>query len=450
MQEKNTSLFRHELFESRQNQWLGSIQLSQPISAALVVALSVALGTLAIIYIAFGTITKKAHVSGITTPAQGIINVTSKISGIISHIHATEGQEVSEGDLLFDISSDRHTSLGDVSLMLNQQFSVRQESLEKELYIKELQMKEKKQSLKLRLKNLDLEDQNLTQELKILESRRNLANLTENKYSLLEKNGFISSTQTQEKKEISLDLASKEMAMKRSKQQLQSSKIALEEEISSISSIFEMESSQIRRAIAGIKQEIIENQDKLKNLSNATKSGVISNIMIKPGQSVSAGQLLASIVPFAACSQVSGGKNLQCQPNKNIDLEVHLYASSKATGFVTPGQTVMLRYQAYPYQKFGLRKGTVVDVSSTPFAPNELPANMASTILSYHRAKDQNPSIEEALYRIRVKIDVEGTHFHETSFHLKPGMVVDADIIQDNRRIWEWILEPAIAMSKRI
>ncbi|MEB0233304.1 HlyD family secretion protein, partial [Undibacterium sp. 10I3] len=54
-------------------------------------------------------------------------------------------------------------------------------------------------------------------------------------------------------------------------------------------------------------------------------------------------------------------------------LEVHLYAPSRTAGFVANGQQVLIRYQAYPYQKFGLQKGTVTDISDTPFAPNELP-----------------------------------------------------------------------------
>jgi len=32
---------------------------------------------------------------------------------------------------------------------------------------------------------------------------------------------------------------------------------------------------------------------------------------------------------------------------------------------------------------------------------------------------------------------------------LKPGMTLEADIVQDRRRIWEWIAEPLIAIAPR-
>jgi membrane fusion protein len=32
---------------------------------------------------------------------------------------------------------------------------------------------------------------------------------------------------------------------------------------------------------------------------------------------------------------------------------------------------------------------------------------------------------------------------------LKPGMIAEADIVQDTRRLWEWALEPIFSVSGR-
>ena len=53
-------------------------------------------------------------------------------------------------------------------------------------------------------------------------------------------------------------------------------------------------------------------------------------------------------------------------------LQAQLFAPSSAIGFVRPDQTVLLRYQAFPYQKFGHQSGQVVQVSRTPLQPSEL------------------------------------------------------------------------------
>jgi membrane fusion protein len=31
---------------------------------------------------------------------------------------------------------------------------------------------------------------------------------------------------------------------------------------------------------------------------------------------------------------------------------------------------------------------------------------------------------------------------------LKPGMALEADVVQDKRAVWEWILEPLLSVGK--
>jgi membrane fusion protein len=131
-----------------------------------------------------------------------------------------------------------------------------------------------------------------------------------------------------------------------------------------------------------------------------------------------------------------------------MELEVDLYAPSRTAGFVARGQNVLIRYEAFPYQKFGLQKGIVIDISATPFAPNELPQNLASTILANAQKNAFGGNGGEALYRIRVHPEKQTIQAYGRSEYLKPGMTLEADIRQDSRKIWEWIAEPLLAMTK--
>jgi hypothetical protein len=83
---------------------------------------------------------------------------------------------------------------------------------------------------------------------------------------------------------------------------------------------------------------------------------VLSAVLAEPGQSVAPASALANLVPQGAV------------------LQAQLYAPSSAVGFVRPGQTVRLRLEAFPYQKFGQLEGRVVQVSRTPLAASELAA----------------------------------------------------------------------------
>ena len=133
---------------------------------------------------------------------------------------------------------------------------------------------------------------------------------------------------------------------------------------------------------------------------------------------------------------------------KKSELEVVLYAPSRVSGFVERGQQVFLRYQAFPYEKYGLKNGWVADVSSIPLSQNELPQHFLGSILSNAQNTAGNFQAGESLYRIRVKIDAQSILADGHDRQIRPGMTVDADIIQDERRIWEWIASPLYSLRQ--
>jgi multidrug efflux pump subunit AcrA (membrane-fusion protein) len=121
-------------------------------------------------------------------------------------------------------------------------------------------------------------------------------------------------------------------------------------------------------------------------------------------------------------------------------LEALLFAPSRTAGFVVPGQRVLLRYAAYPYQKFGLQSGRVVSVSQSAFAPSDLSPGLQTQF--GHQSN-------ETLYRVTVALDSQSIATYGDVRLLKAGMALDADIVQDRRRIIEWMLEPIFAAAKR-
>ena len=89
------------------------------------------------------------------------------------------------------------------------------------------------------------------------------------------------------------------------------------------------------------------------------------------------------------------------------------------------------------------------DVSKTPFAPSELPANLASTILSNAQQSILGANSNEVLYRVKVKLKRQTISAYGHDQPLKPGMTLEADIVQDSRKIWEWVAEPVLAVTHR-
>jgi membrane fusion protein len=55
----------------------------------------------------------------------------------------------------------------------------------------------------------------------------------------------------------------------------------------------------------------------------------------------------------------------------------------------------------------------------------------------------------EPLYRIRLKLKQQSVLAYGKPINLKPGMLLNASIILEHRRLYEWILEPLFSISGR-
>ena len=177
--------------------------------------------------------------------------------------------------------------------------------------------------------------------------------------------------------------------------------------------------------LAGLAQERSENEARRTTVVTAPYAATITGIVAHAGQVIGAGGLLATLIPDGA------------------SLEAQLFASTRQAGFVARGQKVRLRYAAYPYQKFGMGEGVVETIEKSPYAPQELPTQVIAT-LGAGALQGAEP-----VYRVVVKLDAQTIDTYGQSQPLKSGMVFDADVIQDTRRLYEWLLEPVYGLRGR-
>src|SRR5690606_8524943 len=99
------------------------------------------------------------------------------------------------------------------------------------------------------------------------------------------------------------------------------------------------------------------------------------------------------------------------------------------------GSEVMLRYPAYPYQKFGHHPGHVVTVSRAA-----LPAE---------RGVQAGGSSRDPLYRIVVEVASQTVDVYGEPRQLRAGMLVEADVKLETRGLYEWVVGPLYALKVR-
>jgi membrane fusion protein len=97
-----------------------------------------------------------------------------------------------------------------------------------------------------------------------------------------------------------------------------------------------------------------------------------------------------------------------------------------------------LRYQAFPYQKFGQYPGTVSLISRATLRPEEIELLNAGGI---------DPRTSPSLYRITVSPDAPFITAYGRHEPLQAGMQVEAHILAETRPLYQWILEPVYGLS---
>ena len=112
---------------------------------------------------------------------------------------------------------------------------------------------------------------------------------------------------------------------------------------------------------------------------------------------------------------------------------------SSAIGFIRPGQPVLLRYQAFPYQKFGHYQGEVASVARSALTQDELARRSSG------RSTDQHA--DQPVYPVTVRLQSQTATAYGQPIALQPGMQLEADILIERRRLIEWVLEPLFTVT---
>lgn len=427
-------LFREEVHAAHAAQWLGSVRLHRPLSFTLVTTAALAMALALVAFAAWGEVNRKARLSGLLVPSQGSLNITAQQSGVLMELPILEGQTVKAGDVLLVLNTEHRSLLqgavGDTSERAALQIEARQQTLTTERTLRELQTRQREQVLADRIRTLQAELRQAEEERSLQQRRVQLARNTLARNEQLAAEGFVAPAQVQTRQEELIDADGRLQSLERSRLALQHDLQALRGERTALSAQLQSDLNQIERSRSSLDQEASENAARKSTVITAPYAGTVTALNLKVGQSVQTGQTLATLVPLADTS-------------KGAALQAHLFAPSRTAGFVRPGQTVYLRYAAYPYQKFGLYTGHITAVSATPFAPSELPPNLAQQLVA-------QAGSNEALYRINVQLDEQNIKAYDETLALKAGLTVEAHVLQERRKVWEWVLEPVLAAQQQM
>jgi len=342
---KEIPLFRDEAMKHRKGSFLGKALIITPVSFSIWALGLFLIASILGLYLYFGTYSKRQEVSGMLVPSKGLINVYAEgNSGVVAEIFVKHGEKVAKDQLLYLISTERHT------LTEQGAFAQQVELLEK-------QLKVKKNQLEIYKKNIE-------------------------RYKELLDKRVVSETEYQDARYKYLHAKSEYHKME---------------------------------------QELINTKGASDYAVRSPANGTISNLVAMIGDRVTRERPLASIIP------------------KGAVLQGILFVPSSAIGFVKIGQKVLLKYDAYPYQNFGLYESTVSHIDKSVLFPKDI--DMPVPV-------GENPQLfhQKPFYRVFVTLKQPYVIVYGKPYPLKPGTTLQGSMLGDKRNIWQWILDPIYSL----
>lgn len=414
-------LFRKEALEARRTQWLGTILLAQPLRLWALALCTALAATAVLLFLTLGSYTRRSRVIGQLVPTRGIATVLAPATGVISRLDVAEGARVKAGQSLGVLSIPRATvSGGDTLAALEVSLHLRQTSLESAEVAERQQLSAQAAGLVSQLTAARGELAQLEAEISTRKDQIHIARETLARLRKLQGSLYVSEIQIDQQESAALEQVGAMQALQRQAIIARRSIVQLQQALRELPGRRQALDASFQRDRATLAQEQVETQARGALAVAAPVEGIVATQIVKSGQAVVAGQPLLSVLP-------GDGR-----------LEAELLVPSRAIGFIEPGDTVLLRYQAYPYQKFGHHQGKVARISRSALSSSELHSLVG------------NAQAGEPLYRVTVALARQAITAYGKPETLKPGMLLEADVLGEKRQLIEWVFEPLYSLQGKI
>ena len=412
-------LFRQEAIDAQREKFLGEATIARPVPFWVFTLLAAGVALLLISVAVWGQYTRRERVEGYLALDTGAARVSSPDAGRVIDLLVKEGDEVKAGDELAKISLDRtNVAGGSTSEAVTLEMQSRRVSLEKEqAQWRDLGAQQVEQ-VRRRAKDLENELTQVDREMKLQEVRIKSAREQLERYSgLAGEKKFVSEALVKQKQDEVTDQEIKAQALRRQRSQVERDLGAARMDEPQISLRSRAQVDQVARQISELKEGMSQVEARRETVIRAPMAGVVTNVAVNRGQSVAADAPLATVLP------------------KGSGLHIELLVPTRAIGFVTKGQEVVLRYEAFPHERFGQYRGTITDIGRNVWTQGERIGPL---------------SAKEPVYRVDVALERQAVTALGQEFALRPGMLVNADLLLEKRTLLEWIFEPILQLKGRL
>ncbi|STX29678.1 hemolysin D [Legionella beliardensis] len=173
------------------------------------------------------------------------------------------------------------------------------------------------------------------------------------------------------------------------------------------------EISELQRNINLIEVEIIRHKQEKSYIVYAPVDGFIAAAIFKKGQYVNLTKPLIKIAPIQS------------------ELIANLFVPVNQSGFLHKKSKITIRYDAYPYKRFGNYPAVIESIDESILTDAE---------------DEKSIQIGQPYYKVTAKLASQYVNIYGHQKKLQQGMTITAIVEGSKRKIWQWVLDPIFSV----
>jgi membrane fusion protein len=372
------------------------------------------------IFMARGALPKLEFARGYLAPTAGVARVRAQRQGTVSQLHVQNGQHAEKGDALVTLHSGQTTESGAAAeAEIAAQLEGQRRDIEAQLERENLWRESEARRLTATLEGAEQDVASLKRSLQRGDEQLVLLQKHADNIRKLASEGTISVDELHRRdiavlvERQSIEASTRELAARETLRK--TTQIALEQ----LPTVASERLRSLRDALANVQQRLIESEARRATVIRAPLSGLVASLSAFVGENLSADGAVATIVPDGS------------------DLHARLLVPARAIGKVRLGQNVSIRYDAFPYQRYGTFKGRITDIANTTTLPQEV--ERVSPL-----------KLTEPVYMVDVDIERQRIAMaHGRWASLRPDMLLSASVEVDRAPLLSWVGESIYGVTQR-
>lgn len=388
--------------------------LAVPISVAVLSWITLATLLACAAFLSFASYARKESATGWIIPEGGVIRTAAIRGGIVDEIFVSEGAVVEEGQPIARIRLSSVLADGDseqsLLLALERQLEATANAASAEVS----RLNQRSQRLQSTLIAFDEEHQLVEAQISLQLDLVELLNAEVERARAISERGHLARGEVAAREAELISARQALMALNVQQARIGRDRDSVVAELASIPLQVEAERANEQSLRAAISERSTSIEAQSSYLITAPRAARVAALAVRAGQALPDRGTVAVLV------------------TDNEQLVAELFIPASAAGFVEVGQEVEVRYEAFDFARYGSGSGTILSISNTVLAPDELLV--------------PGLQVQGSVFRAVVQLDAQSISAYGREFQIQPGQRFSAVIVLDRRSLIQWLFDPIFAV----